>query len=260
MKILVIILEFLKELLQKMSNTNNKTDNIITDNITTTTTDNIITDNTTTTPVIKTIPQPSDLTYQQIKYTVSKLYKRWFETPYDLNMFGIRNTNRTPNSFDDIIGVCYTDPNNKRHILAFKATTDPGKDYLLEPINEKGTGILACGYHKALWARGLHKGKPALVQVSPCQALRDNNKDAILDFDVKTKQKGMFGCNFHRANQGRQTTVVGKWSAMCQVPSHSKYVDQVLQLVKLQQKYVKANTVSYALFNLQQLTPYSIES
>jgi hypothetical protein len=63
MKILVIILEFLKELLQKMSNTNNKTDNIITDNITTTTTDNIITDNTTTTPVIKTIPQPSDLTY-----------------------------------------------------------------------------------------------------------------------------------------------------------------------------------------------------
>ncbi len=93
-------------------------------------------------------------------------------------MFGIRNTNKTPNSFDDIIGVCWTDLNGNKNILTFSATTDPGLDYLKNPINSKGTGILALGYHKAIWTRGLHKGKPALIQISPCKALRDNDKDA----------------------------------------------------------------------------------
>ncbi len=187
------------------------------------------------------------LTYDLVKEIVIKTYGKWFTKPYDLNMFGIRNPNNIPDSFDDIIGVCWTDFNGNNNIMTFPATTDPGLYYLKNPINVKGTGILAIGYHQAMWKRGMHKGKPALIQANPCKALRDNNRDGKLDFDVKTIDVGMFGCDFHRANDGRQTKTVGKWSAMCQVPNHSKWVDQVLKLVVMQQKYAKCKTVSYAL-------------
>lgn len=190
------------------------------------------------------------LTYKRVKDVFLKYKYIWFDKPYDLNMFGLRSNNKTPDSFDDIIGVCWVDGNLKENILTFPATTDPGLFYLKNPINVNGTGILDFGQHRKMWRPGKHKGNPALVQVSPCRAIRDYDRDGELDFDSQRKETGLFGCNFHRANANGKTTKVGKWSAMCQVPANASDVDAVLALVKKQKQFMGSDFVSYTLLKM----------
>lgn len=190
------------------------------------------------------------ITYKKAKEVFTRHGYLWFSRPYDLNLFGLRNSSNIPDSFDDIICVCWIDERGIENILSFPATTDPGLYYLKNPINVKGTGILDYGQHRKIWKPGLHKGKPALVQVTPCRAIRDYNRDGILDFDSHVKDVGLFGCNLHRANPSGTTKVVGKWSAMCQVLANAVDVDRILSLVKKQKNFIGSDYVSYTLLKM----------
>ncbi|MFA6295594.1 MAG: hypothetical protein WC666_04225 [Candidatus Paceibacterota bacterium] len=165
------------------------------------------------------------------KITIASLEKTLTDKKYPalkigvnfLNIIGVRANTGVTDSFDDIIAVAYKDSDDHWVLEKFSVTTDPGKHYLTEFANPKGTGILVPGYYKQSHKVGLHKGEyKALVQYGPLKVYRDSDKDQQYDVDPKTIETGMFGVNIHRSNPAHESVVVDKWSAACQVFSNPK--------------------------------------
>lgn len=138
------------------------------------------------------------------------------------NFIGVRDlTEDNIDQFNDTFIVLQSTPNS----LVFKQisiTTDPGKFALYNPINKKGTGFMAEGWHKGLWKFGYHKGQyKALVQNNPVPAIRYNYKDdkdktfQVSDLHPEIVDIGVHGANFHKA--GKDSQIVHNWSYMCQV-------------------------------------------
>lgn len=171
----------------------------------------------------------------------------WYTRTYDLNLFGIRNSNKLSDKFDDTIGVAYRDTGLNERVFICPATTDPGAPYLVNPINKKGTAILIGGYHPKMFRLGLHKGYLALVQYRPVPVIRDNNRDTYINWELKTRDVGMHGIDLHRAHETEIVALVGRHSAGCQVTQANADLQYILSLVKLQKKYMGSDIVSYAL-------------
>jgi hypothetical protein len=176
------------------------------------------------------------------KITINFLKKVFIKKNYKLeigsefvNMFGVRANTGFTNTFDDIIGLIIDDGFNPI-LEKWEGTTDPGKNGLLNPLNEKGVAIVAPGYYKNVWKSGLHKGKyPALVQIGPISVYRDNNKDSVFDFKPSLIESGYFGINCHHA--GVHSLQIDDWSMGCQVLAileddnkKMKYVDQHVKI------------------------------
>ena len=162
------------------------------------------------------------LTPENIKsYFAGKDYK-FFDTPdkkLNLNIVGVRRDNQGTNTFDDFLLVMYRE---EELMIShrWQATTDPGKYWLLNPMNPKGTAVLVPGQYRGTWQLGKHQGKyEALVQRKPVKVYRDNNKDETIDYNNITTlvDEGYFGINIHRSNPYDQSYVINKWSAGCQV-------------------------------------------
>ncbi len=162
------------------------------------------------------------LTPKNIKsYFAAKDYK-FFDTPdkrLNLNIIGVRRDNQGSNTFDDFLLVMYRE---EELMVSHRwlATTDPGKYWLLSPMNPKGTAVLVPGQYRGTWQLGKHQGKyEALVQRKPVKVWRDNNKDETIDYNNITTlvDEGYFGINIHRSNPYDQSYVINKWSAGCQV-------------------------------------------
>lgn len=134
---------------------------------------------------------------------------------YNLNIVGIRTNDNESNRFNDWLCLFYkVDGHENFHIFPF--TTDPGVYWRKNPMNVKGTGIMAPGQYRGLWELGLHQGRyGAFVQVKPALIYRDNNGDGKLDFT--NPHWDINGFNLHRANEEKRSTFVDKWSAGCQV-------------------------------------------
>jgi len=162
------------------------------------------------------------LTPKNIKsYFAAKDYK-FFDTPdkkLNLNIIGVRRDNQGSNTFDDFLLVMYREEElmvNHR----WQVTTDPGKYWLMYPINPKGTAVLVPGQYRGTWQLGKHQGKyEALVQRKPVKVYRDNSKDEVIDYNniVTLVDEGYFGINIHRSNPYDQSYEINKWSAGCQV-------------------------------------------
>ena len=128
--------------------------------------------------------------------------------PYDLNLFGIRSTNQTANSFDDWLGCAYQDDDMTWWDEFWEATTDPGLYYLENPIPKTGgTAILVPGQYLNVYEIDTHRKEKKGAHEALCQrsnknveVWRDNNKDNILDWEGETKP-GVFGINIHRAGE-----------------------------------------------------------
>lgn len=136
---------------------------------------------------------------------------------FNLNIIGIRSTNDVANSFDDWLYLIYRDDTGDFQVHEFPITTDPGKYWLENPMNVKGTAILVPGQYRGSHEIGLHQGKyEALRQKKPLKVWRDQTKDAKLDKGGEIHE-GIFGINIHRSNASSQSQVVEKWSAGCQV-------------------------------------------
>lgn len=178
-----------------------------------------------------------------------------FETdtkPYNLNIIGIRNNNRVPNSFDDYIVVMWK---YKGHwnLHKYEATTDPGLYYLNHPLSPSGTAILKEGQYFHCYCLGLHQGKyKALVQFLPVTVTRDFDKDNYLDFSSGKEETGIFGINIHRANLSGKSINVNQWSAGCQVFADSGQFNEFISFCEKAQIYW-GRTFSYTLINFNDL-------
>ena len=169
--------------------------------------------------------------------------------PYNLNLFGIRSSNSKPNKFDDLIIVVYRNENLDWKIENYEATTDPGRYWMTNPMNVKGTAILVEGQYRGAFGLGLHKGYPALIQKKALKVYRERNRDENFDFDKETIEEGFFGINIHRASKLYITNEVEKWSAGCQViKSYEQYRDMFLPVL-MQQNIKHGNSFTYTLFN-----------
>ena len=187
----------------------------------------------------------------QLKLALEQKGYRVFSRPYELNIVGVRAITNVPNAFDDTIFVFYTDGTHWR-LLNFPATTDPGMQYLKQPINNAGTAILKPGQYVDCYATGLHRGLyTALVQRAPVTVIRDFNRDGKLDFHSGKEQSGMFGINIHRAEQSGVTKYVSGHSAGCQVFANASDFAAFMQLCT-QHKKMYGNKFTYTL--LEQAT------
>lgn len=155
-------------------------------------------------------------------YDFKKLFERkgyafFTKGVYNLNIIGVRNKgNKVTNMFDDVLVIIYKTPSGRVERRTFSITTQPGVRTMMNPINRKGTAILAPGQYRGCWKLGLHKGQyAALVQCKPVKIFRDNNKDLLYDCAPETTEKGVFGINIHKA--GPNSYQVDNWSAGCQV-------------------------------------------
>lgn len=173
--------------------------------------------------------------------------------PFELNLVGIRNSKALPNRFDDFIHVFYKREDGDWIINSFPATTDPGNYWLQNPMNESGTAVLCPGQYKDSHRIGVHRGKyQALVQQNPLQVYRDNNRDAVIDYNPAKKYSGIFGINIHRAAVKGVTKKVDIHSAGCQVLAD---VEDFNLLMTLAQRHKKlyGNNFTYTLLEGKEL-------
>jgi hypothetical protein len=176
-----------------------------------------------------------------------KLYTR----PYELNIVGMRADSTAPNRFDDEIHVFYKTKNENWNYHVFKATTDPGTFWLLNPMQPQGTAILAEGQYVNSHSLGLHKGQyEALVQEKPLTVIRDYERIAKLDFMNGTKDTGYFGIDIHRASANGTTKYVDKYSAGCQVFENADAFYQFIALCHRHEK-LYGNHFTYTLIDFR---------
>jgi hypothetical protein len=188
---------------------------------------------------------------------IKKILKEYgfvlYTKPYQLNIVGLRSKSVKSNTFDDEIHVFYTKPDGRWNYHIYPATTDPGTFWLNNPAYPQGTAILAQGQNVGAYAIGKHRGLyEALVQQKPVSVIRDYDRDALLDFNNGTKQKGYFGINIHRAERSGSTKFIDKYSAGCQVFKDADDFYIFMQLCKQHAK-LYGNSFSYTLIDFRSL-------
>lgn len=151
------------------------------------------------------------------------------EGSYNLNIVGVRSSERTAGAFDDWICFAWRDIVGYWTVRSFRATTDPGTHYLEHPMRAKGCAVLAAGQYRGCWQIGKHKGYDALVQRKPLLLHRDANRDHVIDTDAPATWEAATGINLHCASSspfdpGRThgPAKVNRWSAGCQVIQHPR--------------------------------------
>ena len=178
-----------------------------------------------------------------VKISTEKLRKLLpdFRLLEGITVFGIRFDGAREDYFDDLLGFVW-----KGQTWACKGTTRPGLYWLKNPMRDTGCARLKPGYYQSCWLKGLHKGRPGLVQSEKANFIvqRDNNLDEKFD-ESSPEYKDTQGLNMHRA--GPNTQRVWKWSAGCQVTQREDDFIFIWDYVKLDTyKYV-----SYQLFDHQ---------
>lgn len=168
--------------------------------------------------------------------------------PINLNIWGVR-CNEDGDIFNDSRILFYQQKDGNWVVKLYDITTDPGKHYLLNPINNKGTAILKEGQYRGMWKIGYHrqdKGHKALIQVGACTVIRDANRDSKLDLKG-VEDTGYFGINEHRNKRWSIGYYVGKFSAGCQVHRDSTLFEN--EYIPFVEKAIGSSTVSYTLIN-----------
>ena len=167
--------------------------------------------------------------YKALKFKCYHIFEA-DEKPYNLNIIGIRNNNRKPNTFDDWI-VAMWKYKGQWTFKSYQATTNPGLYYLWHPSSPSGTAILKEDQYLNSFKLGFHKGKyKALVQAKPLTVIRDYNRDSILDYSSGREETGIFGINIHGAKLTGTTINVNQWSAGCQVFAHSEEYKEFISI------------------------------
>lgn len=170
--------------------------------------------------------------------------------PNKLNLVGIRDAkDTTALTFDDVIAFFYWDENGQLQGKVAPATTSPSKYWLENPMNSGGTAILKSGQYKDTWEIGMHRGKyEALVQAKPVTVMRDDDRNAYLNFFAPTTT-GLYGINIHRASYGKDNVAyISRDSAGCQVFRDIPDFDEMMRLARISRtKY--GNAFTYTLID-----------
>jgi len=167
---------------------------------------------------------------------------------YNLNLIGLRSARDQSNLFDDTFTCSYKDDTGVWRCERWPYTSDPGRKYLLEPMNPRGCSILCAGQNRGAYQLGTHRGKPGLVQVRPVTFWVDSDLDETLDRQG-TARTGLIGLNIHRA--GKDSPVVEAHSAGCQTFKREDDFERLLDLVRKQiAKGPGWNSFSYTLIDI----------
>jgi len=133
-----------------------------------------------------------------------------------INLIGVRSANRKAGKFDDYIHLAWVTDGLWNH-RTYPATTDPGIPWL-EDGPDKGTAIM-CPGSWPVYRFDNHQGRVGYrtlcQRAGVIRCYRDDDGDAILDLNHDSIEEGWFGLNIHHA--GEDSTIVGRWSAGCQV-------------------------------------------
>lgn len=117
-----------------------------------------------------------------------------FERAHSANLIVVRGYGG-PGDWDGMLYLAWRGPLAGWIIRAWPAATRPGVGYLTSPIHPMGGAMIAPGQYRGAYQRGLHKGRPALVQTGPVKVLRDPDRDRI--HEPETPDTGLFGVNIH---------------------------------------------------------------
>jgi len=168
--------------------------------------------------------------------------------PYNINHWGIRSSG---GEFNDEFHLFWKHEGNWSHLI-HKGTTDPGKYYLENPLNEKGCAILPEGQYLGGWELGRHKGAyDAWVQRKEVKVFRDNDRNAELDLN-KLSDEGWYGINHHRAHAELEVPKIGKYSAGCQARLNPYEYAEFISVSK-KASVIWGNALSYTLINIDDL-------
>ena len=193
-----------------------------------------------------------NIIYDKLKNVILGKGYEWYDRTYELNIIGVRSYFPIKNKFNDNMYLAWKE-NDDKFIYRMKCTTLPGTNYLLKPLNRKGTAILKENQYVNAYKLGLHRNKYlALVQrLQPVTVYRDNNKDDEWNLSVVT-ETGFFGINIHRASLWYRVLKINKYSAGCQAILIKKDFNKMIDLAK-KQKNRFSNKFTYTLINEKDL-------
>lgn len=181
-------------------------------------------------------------TIEKVRDVILDKKYRWFETGfYNLNIIGVRSTTSESNKFDDRLLVIFRDRNSQMVMKEYPITTDPGKPWLLKPMDPGGTAVMVPGQYPGAYMIGIHgRSKPAsrrykaLEQCGKIAYVRDNNRDSLIDTSLyKDPTKvfwGILKTNIHRSSRFTLQRMVETYSAGCQVFQDPKQFDEFMDI------------------------------
>jgi len=174
----------------------------------------------------------------------------FFEQPYSMNIYAIRNKVQAPNKFNDILGVIYNNGLTPVNVQ-MPATVDPGTHWLLNPMDRGGAAAIIPGQYRGLWRLSKFKGTDALLQIRPIRVYRDNNKDARFDYHISSATEGDYGIFLHQHFQKVDiATEINTSSAGCVVPQRIIDWEYFFEVIKLQITYGLGDTFTFTLFEI----------
>lgn len=146
----------------------------------------------------------------------------------------------TPDKWNDSVLVLAHDGVDWEILCFYKATTEPGRHYVVRPLNRNGGACLDLGFHKDLWRFGLHRGYRALSQAGEVRLRRDRNKNHRRD-DVMTVERGN-GINLHTSKTtgwrgSFSQNSIGTWSAGCVVIPVVNEFQELLSILEKSPQY-----------------------
>lgn len=166
--------------------------------------------------------------------------------PSNYWILGVRSHEDQTDRFDDYFYLFY----GEKCVMYTTGTTNPGASVLkggFRKYNNKGAFVLESdSWYYNVWKYGKHLGKiPALKQIgAKVRGFRDGNMNGKSEEIGKTIE-GYFGINFHCATYDWTSkivkTLIGGWSAGCQVCNNTPEYKKIIELTKDQ------STVSYCL-------------
>lgn len=186
-------------------------------------------------------------TYEKVKAAIEKAGFKFFTGHMNLNMIGVRTTNRKADNFDDFFLLLWQTVVNgvtENHIYVNdEFTTDPGIYYLKNKLlNPKGCAVMARGQYPGLWKIGMHFSYEAFVQVKPCNFYRDKDKDDFAEPEGEIFS-AIIGLNQHH---GYDSANVGNNSAGCQVHKRKNQLGYTLGVAKKSLEHF-SNSFTYTL-------------
>lgn len=162
-----------------------------------------------------------------------KGYKTFDGEDHDLNLIGVRSSNRTVGAFDDEFYCVYREEGLWIQEV-YQSTCDPSASEYTDPAHEVGVAILKAGQYRGVWKLGKHRGKyKALCQLgAKVTFYRDSNKDDVSDH--VNEASGYIGINGHRAHKSKLADNSKWWSAGCQVLRHPADFSRLITLCEMQ--------------------------
>ena len=182
-------------------------------------------------------PLESLLTFDNVRRVLQARGYVFFDNdkPNNLNIVGVRSDTNGTNQFDDYLVVAFRNADLEQSVKVYPVTTDPGKYWLENPRNPKGTAILVPGQYRSTWKIGKHQGKyEALVQRRLVKVYRDADRDDVIDYEhlQDSVDEGHFGINIHRSNPYGESYRVDRWSAGCQVFQSIRDYDEFMEICR----------------------------